>query len=209
VVGLILLLWGWTALRRLWFPVLFLAFMVPLPEVTIAQLNFRLKMLAADWGVALANGLGVLVERNGNQVFLEGGKTLVIANVCNGLRTLISLLAFGTLYAYVCRLRGLWRLGLLAMTIPVAVASNSLRIVSLILVADAWDVRTATGWYHDTSGMLVFVLAFALMFGLERLVLWARQAAGRRRCTRYSTMFCAGPRTSSRAPTWPGRRPAG
>jgi len=179
LAGLILLLWGGAALRRLWFPVVFLAFMVPLPEVTIAQLNFRLKMLAADWGVVLANGLGVLVERKDNTVFLEGGKSLVIANVCNGLRTLISLLAFGTLYAYVCRLRGLWRLGLLAMTVPVAVVSNSLRIVSLILVADVWDVATATGWYHDSSGMLVFVLAFLLMFGLERLVLWARRAAGR------------------------------
>jgi len=179
LAGLILLLWGGAALRRLWFPVAFLAFMVPLPEVTIAQLNFRLKMLAADWGVALAGALGVLVERNGNQVFLEGGKNLVIANVCNGLRTLISLLAFGALYAYVCRLRGLWRVGLFAMTVPVAAVSNSLRIVSLIVVADVWDAQTATGWYHDFSGILIFLLAFALMFGLERLVLWARRVIGR------------------------------
>ncbi len=179
LAGLVLLLWGSTALRRLWFPLALLVFMVPLPEVSIGQLNFRLKMIAADSGVRLANLIGVVVERSGNQVFLQGEKSMVIANVCNGLRTLISLIAFGALYAYVCRLRGFWRLGLFAMAIPVAVVSNTVRIVSLIVVADIWSVETATGWYHDTSGLLVFVLAFLLMFGLERLVLWLRELVGR------------------------------
>ena len=179
LAGLVLLFWGWTALRRLWFPLALLAFMVPLPELSIAQLNFRLKMVAADSGVRLANLLGVLAERSGNQVFLEGDKSLVIANVCNGLRTLISLLAFGAIYAYVCKLRGGWRLALFALSVPVAVVSNSIRIVSLIVVADVWDVDTAVGAYHDISGLFIYGIAFLLMFSLERLILWARRAAGR------------------------------
>jgi EpsI family protein len=158
--------------------------MVPLPEVAIADLNFRLKMLAANWGVAIADFFGVLVVQSASTVHIfdeSGGlpKTLVIANVCNGLRTLISLLSFGAMYCYVCRLRGLWRAGLFLMTIPVAVAVNSLRIASLIIVADIWDAKTATGKYHDISGILIFVAAFLLMFGLERLVLWARRVVGR------------------------------
>lgn len=179
VMGLILLVWGAEALRRLWFPVAFLLFMVPLPEVTISNFNFNLKMLAASWGVSLANMLGVTAERIGNRVLLDGDKSLVIANVCNGLRTLISLLAFGALYAYACQLRGLWRLGLFAASLGVALVSNTVRVVSLIVVADIWSVESAVGWYHDTSGILVFVLALLLMFGLERLVLWARKAVGR------------------------------
>ncbi len=177
--GLVLVIWGRMALRRLWFPLALLIFMVPLPEVSISNLNFRLKMVAADWGVRLANMVGIIAERSGNWVYLEGGKSLVIANVCNGLRTIISLLAFGTLYTYVCRLRGFWRLLLLAMTIPVALLSNSIRIVSLILVAHIWDAKTATGFFHDFSGVLIFVLAFLLMFGLERVILFLRQAVGR------------------------------
>lgn len=179
LAGLILLLWGGAALRRLWFPLAFLIFMVPLPEVSVASLNFRLKMLAASWAVALAEKLGLVVARSGSQVFLAGDKRLMIGNVCNGLRTLISLLAFGAVYAYVCRLRGLWRLGLFAMTIPVAVASNTLRIASLILVADVLTPEAATGWYHDLSGMMIFVIAFLLLFALERLVLWLRRVARR------------------------------
>lgn len=179
LAGLVLLLWGRGALRRLWFPLVFLLFMAPLPEVTIAQLNFRLKMLAADWGVAMANLVGVVAERLGNKVFLENDKSLVIANVCSGLRTLISLLAFGALWAYVCRLRGVWRAGLFVMTVPLAIVANAIRIMTMIVVADVWTVQFATGWYHDTSGILIFVVAFLLMFGLESGVLKLRSALGR------------------------------
>jgi hypothetical protein len=65
------------------------------------------------------------------------------------------------------------------MSVPVAIASNAVRILSLLVVADHWDVKTATGWYHDTSGLFIYPLAFLLMFGLERLVLWGRRAVGR------------------------------
>jgi len=179
LAGLVLLLWGTRAMRRLWFPVALLVFMVPLPEVSIAQLNFRLKMFAADWGVRIAEFIGVLVEREGNTVHLEGHKTLVIANVCNGLRTLISLLAFGSLYAYVCRLRRGWRIFLFLCSVPVAVIANSVRIVTLIIVADVWNAEVATGWYHDFSGIFIFVLAFLLMFALEKLILGAHKLVGR------------------------------
>jgi len=179
LAGLTLLLWGSMALRRLWFPIAFLFFMVPLPEISIAQLNFKLKILACDWGVAMANLIGVIAERSSNQVFLEGNKTLIIANVCNGLRTLISVMAFGALYAYVCRLKSLWRIFLFAMSIPIAVVSNALRIVSLILVADIWSVKAATGWFHDFSGLMILVMSFLLLFGLERIVLGLHALLGR------------------------------
>jgi len=179
LAGLVLMLWGMAALRRLWFPIAFLFFMVPLPEVSIARFNFNLKMLAADTGVRFANVLGVVAERSGNQVFLQGDKQLVIANVCNGLRTLISLIAFGALYAYVCKLRGVWRGGLFAMSVPVAVVSNSIRIVALIVVADVWNTQVATGLFHDASGLMIYAVAFSMMFGLERLALAVRRWAGR------------------------------
>jgi len=182
LAGLVLLLWGATALRRLWFPLALLAFMVPLPEVMIANLNLWLKMRAADIGVAGANFIGIVVERardRPNEVLLQGDKTLVIANVCNGLRTIVSLLAFGAIYAYVIKLRGAWRLGLFAMSVPVAVVSNSIRIVALIAVAHVWTTEVATGFFHDFSGLMIYAVAFGMMFGLERLVLAARGWAGR------------------------------
>ena len=179
VAGLVLTLWGSSALRRLWFPIALLFFMMPPPPMVIAELNFRLKMVAADWGVGIASVAGVPVERLGAKLLVGAHKEMVVGNVCSGLRTLISLLGFGAVYVYVCKLRGWWRVGLFAAVIPVAVVSNCIRITSLIAVAYLIDVETATGAFHDVSGVLVFVSAFLLMFGIEKAVLWARAAVGR------------------------------
>lgn len=178
LAGMVLLLWGFAALRVLWFPLLFLFFMVPLPEVSIGQLNFRLKLLTADWGVRLAGLLGVTVEQAGNQVVLPGNKFLVIANVCNGLRTLITVIAFTALYSYICRLRGWWRLVLFSLSVPVAVISNMIRITSLIVVADIFSVEVATGWYHDFSGIMILFVAFLVLFGAEKLIILIRAGLG-------------------------------
>ena len=179
VAGVVLVLWGTNALRRLWFPVALLLLMMPLPPIVISGLSFRLKMIAADWGVALASLVGVPVERMGSRLLLSEGREMVVGSVCAGLRTLISLVGFGAVYIYACRLRGLWRVGLFAATIPVARASNCLRIVSLIIVGHVWGVAVATGWYHEFSGPLVFLFAFFFMFGLEEAVVRLRHAMGR------------------------------
>lgn len=172
VSGGVLLLWGRDALRRLGFPILFLLFMVPLPEVTIAKLNFQLKMFTVDGSVWLFTHLGGIAQRVGNEVLLLGEKSLVVANVCNGLRSLISLLAFGVLYAYVCKVRGGWRFVLLLASLPVALACNAIRIMSLIVVADVFSVEAASGAYHDISGILLYPLAIIILFSLEGLILW-------------------------------------
>jgi len=179
VAGLVLTLWGGCALRRLWFPIAILFFMMPPPPMVIAELNFRLKMVAADWGVGIASAAGIPVERLGATLLVGSDKEMTVGNACSGLRTLISLLGFGAVYVYVCKLRGWWRVGLFAAVIPVAVVSNCIRITSLIVVAYLMDVETATGAFHDVSGVLVFVSAFLLMFGIEKAVLWARAAVGR------------------------------
>ena len=179
VAGLVLMLWGTNALKRLWFPVAFLVLMVPLPPMVISDVLLRLKMLAADWGATIAGFLGIPVERAGSTMVLSEGRSMVVGNVCSGLRTLISLVGFGAIYVYGCRLRGRWRLALAIMLIPVAVVSNGFRVVSLIVVAHVWGVPVATGWYHDLTGPLLFLLAFLFMLFLEEAIVRLRRARGK------------------------------
>jgi exosortase len=173
IVGTLLYLGGWAMLRRLWFPVAFLAFMVPLPDVTIFQMNFHLKMFAAEKSAALVNIFGVPAYRNGSNIFLMGDRQLTVDDVCGGLRSLISLLAFSMLFTYACRLRGYARFILFLSAIPIAVAANIVRITTLILTANAYGVKLATpgGWVHDTMGFVLFVVAFSMMFLEEELLL--------------------------------------
>lgn len=172
IAGIMLYLGGFAMLRRLWFPVAFLAFMVPLPDITIYAVNFHLKMIAAQVSTWLVNLMGIVVFRQGSDVFLEGNKVLTVEDVCSGLRSLISLLAFATLFTYACRLRGYKRLVLFLSAAPIALAANVVRISVLIVVAHHFDVKLAMpgGWVHDLMGFVVFVVAFCFMF-LEELLL--------------------------------------
>ncbi len=179
LAGWVLWIWGWPGLRRFWFPVFVLVFAVPLPEVAIATISADLKFFAANKAVALTNALGVPAVQpfgRGSFVHLAGDKEVVVGDVCSGLRSLISLLFFGAVYVYICRARG-WRRALLFLSVfPIAIVSNIIRIAATLIVTDMTTVAFGTGPFHEWMGLGLFVVAFVLMFGLERLLLWGRRA---------------------------------
>jgi exosortase len=171
IAAFVLYLGGWPMLSRLWFPIAFLGFMVPLPDLTIYNLNFHLKIFAAEASTALVNALGVPAYLKGSDIFLQAGKHLTVEDACSGLRSLISLLAFATLFTFACKLRGYKRLLLLLSALPIAVIANVVRIAVLTLVANQYTVALATpgGWVHDLMGFILFIIAFCILFVLEEL----------------------------------------
>lgn len=170
--GSMLYLGGWPMLRTLWFPIVFLSFMIPLPDITIYNINFHLKLFAADASTGIVNLLGVPVFGKGSEIFLTGDKHLMVDDMCGGLRSLISLMAFATLFSYACRVRGYKRWALFFSAVPIAVAANIVRITVLIIVAHFYGTKLTSpgGWVHDSMGLLVFVFAFCLMFAEEEIL---------------------------------------
>ncbi len=179
MIGLVLI-WGGRPLTRAYaLPIVLLFFMVPLPLAWIDGINFELKLFASRAALWIASHIfGVPAVVDGSYVLLSPDadglpKTLVIENVCGGLRSIIALTFFAALFAALCRATGLWRWFLLLMAFPVAIACNIARITGLIVAAHhlGTDVAGEHGWFHDLSGILVFALALALMFLLESGVL--------------------------------------
>ena len=181
LAGLVILWGGWPLARAYWLPVVFLLFMVPLPMDTIAKINYELKTVASRAALVLTNNVfGVVAILDGATVHLvpeaDGTpKTLVVENVCGGLRSMISLICFGTLFALVCRVKGYWRWFMLALSVPLAIGCNVLRITSMNVVAHHFGVAAAgeESWFHTFSGIMVFAMALAAMFGIEQLIIWA------------------------------------
>ena len=100
----------------------------------------------------------------------KGLDEIVVGDVCSGLRSLIALLAFGALFAYVAKL-SLWRkLALFAAAVPVAILANMWRIVTLTLLACYQGSEATHGWVHDATGYGIFVVAFILFFAFERVL---------------------------------------
>jgi len=181
VIAGLVLIWGGRSLGRAYLlPIVLLFFMVPLPLAWIDGINFELKLVAsraALWLVIHVFSVPAVVD--GSYVLLSPDtdglpKTLVIENVCGGLRSIIALTYFAALFAVTCRASGLWRWFLLLMALPVAIGCNVARITGLIVAAHHLGVDAAGehGWFHDLSGLLVFALALVAMFALESLILF-------------------------------------
>ena len=162
LIGMVLLLGGKNYLRQLMFPILFLLFMVPMPEVAIANASFRLKLFAAQISTFIINSVGVKAVREGSLIITANARTMV-EDPCSGIRSLIALIALGTLMAYYSNLSKTKKTILFASSIPIAISTNVIRIVALTLVSEIYGEKYATGIFHDAMGILVFVFAF---FGL-------------------------------------------
>src|ERR1035437_8002123 len=78
LAAITLYLGGWPMLQRLWFPIAFLAFMVPLPDLAIGDINFRLKMFAAGAATGIVNGLGTPAYLRGAEIFLQKNRSLTV-----------------------------------------------------------------------------------------------------------------------------------
>ncbi|GAB4108145.1 MAG: hypothetical protein Kow00105_14320 [Phycisphaeraceae bacterium] len=180
VLAGLLLIWGGRPMLKAYaLPVALLFFMIPLPLTWIDGINFELKLFATRAALWLAiHVFKVPAVVDGSFVLLSPDasglpKTLVIENVCGGLRSIIALTYFAALFAALCRARGGWRWVLLVLAFPVAIASNVVRITSLIVAAHHLGTEAAGehGWFHDLSGILVFGLALAFMFLIESGIL--------------------------------------
>lgn len=170
-IGLCLYLYGPAITRELAFPLGFLAFMFPLPMGVISAVSFPLKMMVANMGTAIMEMSGMPIVREGSVIHLTNA-TLSVGDPCSGIRSLIALMAMGALFAYLLRAGIGKKLLLFFISIPVAIATNVLRVCLLIFVADKLGGQWASPehWFHTTSGLAVFFISMVVMFGLMRVL---------------------------------------
>jgi len=165
IFGSLLFLYGKQIAKIIWFPILFLVFMFPLPLAIITAISLPMKILVAKAGVAIVSFLGIPVFREGFNITIPAGN-LLVGNPCSGLRSLIAFLALGAVFAYIMDTSKIKRLVIFIIAIPVAILSNMFRVPMLILISHFWGTKAAApeSFWHDASGIFVFVAGFFMMF---------------------------------------------
>ncbi|MCA9398679.1 MAG: exosortase [Candidatus Omnitrophica bacterium] len=185
--GLVLHFWGKEIFKKILFPLAFLIFMVPLPMVIITNLSFRLKLFAADIAALVLNNMGVPAIQEGSIIKMRHTH-VIVDDVCSGLRSLISLTALGSIFAYWLKVPiislaaggsviAYWmkspatrKIFLFLMTIPIAIITNVCRVLILSLISEIYGAEYASGFVHDATGFMVFALAFILLWATSRLI---------------------------------------
>jgi exosortase len=89
---------------------------------------------------------------------------LEVAEACSGIRSLMSLFTVAVIYGYFLE-KSTWRRTVLAIAaIPIAVAANVFRIFGTGLCVQYWDPDKATGFFHEFSGWLMFLVSLSLLY---------------------------------------------
>ncbi len=162
LVGLVWFVFGKAIIKNTWFEWFFLLFMIPIPYVIYYALTFPMQILASKITANVLSFVGLAAVRQGNIIHLAD-YSLEVAEACSGMRSLVSLLALGSLFAYLTQTR-LWpRLLLIASTVPVAVVGNVVRVlitaVLVFMIGDAVAHEPA----HSLLGLLVFMVALVAL----------------------------------------------
>lgn len=167
LTGLVWTLLGAAALKRMAFPLLFLVFMVPLPFVE--PLSVPMAQVTGAISGRFVQLCGVPIQINGAQVTLPNAN-LIVGAQCSGLRSIVTLMTLVGLVIFI--VQGPWSSKVLLALSAVVIAAfgNVLRVASLLGVAYVWGADAGFKYYHDYSGIVFFLSAFALLLLFTRLL---------------------------------------
>lgn len=170
LAGALLVLHGGRAVRTLWFPLLYLLFMVPLPGALVDAMTGPLKQWVSIIAEHALYAVGYPIGRNGVMLTI-GQYQLLVADACSGLNSMFSLSALGLLFMYLMARGSPWHNGImLASILPIAFGANILRVMALALLTFHFGDAAGQGFLHGFAGIALLVAALCLLFVLDGLL---------------------------------------
>lgn len=169
LLGITLFWYGKQVTKVLLFPVGYLIFMVPFFGFVMGPISNKLKLLSSVVASNIVHLMGVSIFREGTMLHLSGC-SLEVADPCSGIRSLMSLLALGALFAYFANGNFMKKLTLFSSAIPLAILGNVFRLLTLVLTAENSGVVIGEGFLHSLIGFFVFIIAMGGLILVKKLI---------------------------------------
>ena len=168
--GAVRFLFGAPLSRVVLFPCVFLLFMTPLGGVV--QGTVPLQVLTGKAIGTLSSMCGIPINVDGSNLSSPDNRfpPMEIAGGCSGIRSLMAMSALAALYAYFTMRGPVRGIVLFGGSLLFAVLGNFARVFSVVLFARFLDAKTATGLYHDYSGLVFFPVAVLAMVGFGNML---------------------------------------
>ncbi len=169
VAGLFMLAGSWPALFWSAPAVAFLAFMIPLPDRVSLAMSGPMQAFATTVSTFALQVIGRPAIAEGNVIQLNE-IPLGIVEACSGLRMLVVFFALSTAVAMLIR-KPLWeKLFIAGSAVPIALASNVLRITITGVFYDSFGNNFGGEFFHDLAGWLMMPLGLVFL-GIELWIL--------------------------------------
>lgn len=174
-LGLVACLYVWCGARTLMksvLPICLTGLAIPMPYTLSSSSTAWLRKVTSEFAVKIGDLIGLDVALGPEVIFL-GPYSLSVENACAGTTSMLSLISIGILYAYWFRANGKIKTTLTVfMAIPIAFASNLLRVVLLLIFVNVFGVEILGTVIHPASGIISF--SISILF----LLIWSKLLQG-------------------------------
>jgi exosortase len=161
--------YGFESLAAAMFPFLFSLLLVPIPSGVMDKIVGVLQRGSAELTDLVLRLAGVPMFREGTRFSLPG-LGIEIAKECSSIHSSWALFIMGLLLGHLC-LNTIWaKASLSALTIPIAIFTNSLRIVTLWYLGTHVDAGFFYGNLHHRGGALFSSISCAVLLVLLYLL---------------------------------------
>ncbi len=146
------------------------SFVVVIGRLAPAVLSSGLAGTLAAGSAALLSATLLPVAAEGVHLYF-GPYSAEVTAACSGMNSIFALTALAMLYLREGAQRKGWQIALLAVcVIPVAVLTNFVRILLLVLSTQYVGDRFAQGLFHETAGVFAFLVALGLLVAIDGLL---------------------------------------
>ena len=167
---LLMLNMGWDFIKDIKFPLFYLIFIAPPPYTLYRLSTIKLKVLASIIATGLLKLMGLKVMREGVLININNKVLLEVIDACSGMRFLLCLFFVSLALSYIVKVRLYKRILIVAITIPVAILANSLRIafggISNYFLGKVMETK----FMHSLEGLFVYVIGFLIYFWLFKFI---------------------------------------
>ena len=171
-IGAFIVSFGTRAFQRALFPLCFLFWIVPIPQVVLNPIVRLLQEGSVISTRLLFTLFGVPSTHEGTLITIPG-LTDEVAAECGSIRSSLMLVVTTMVLAQIL-LRSTWRKALvIAVAVPLSVAKNGLRIFVLAMLTTRVNRSYITGRLHHEGGIIYFLIALASII----LLIWIAHLA--------------------------------
>jgi len=173
-IGSFICCFGSHITRACSFPLCFLFWLIPIPNIVLNDLVYALQHGSAYAAHQLFAIVRVPVTQDGVRLSVPG-LTVEVASECSSIRSSL-MLAVTTMVMAHLLLRSIPGKALVILAvIPLSIAKNGLRIFTLSMLGVYVDRGWLHGRLHHNGGVLFLLLFLAVLLALLRLVGWVER----------------------------------
>ncbi|MBI5056287.1 MAG: exosortase [Nitrospirae bacterium] len=164
--GLVTYLYGRNMLKPLFFPILYLLLLVPVPLGVLDSITLPMRHGTSVVAEKILVLLNYPIKREGLLLTI-GYSEIFMGPPCSGFRSLITMFSLMLTYVYIGSGGFSKKIILTSCIAPFALFGNLIRVVSLCLITFYFGEKVGQGFFHNFSGIVIFVITISGLIGVD------------------------------------------